>query len=263
MPHVTLTNYRLGIKMITGKYAGARAAAILVALGFALAGCVPSGGPQPHTVNLAAGSVEPSVFREPGDALSVGPTDAQLLYAAMPQERFPIPAVPIEQVDPKFWRQIVPNTTGEPEGTIVVDTPNKFLFLTLPGGKAVRYGIGVGRQGFSWSGRANVQWKQAWPRWHPPAEMIDRQPELEPYRDGGQSPGLNNPLGARALYIFQDNKDTLYRIHGTPEWNSIGKAVSSGCIRMMNQDVIDLYERVPEGTPIVVIPDYSTITESA
>ena len=108
--------------------------------------------------------------------------------------------------------------------------------------------------GFEWSGRGVIQYKRAWPRWTPPDEMIARQPELEPYSaaNGGKPPGLDNPLGARALYIFQDGQDTLYRIHGSPEWSSIGKSVSSGCVRMINQDVVDLFNRVQNKTPIVV-----------
>ncbi len=149
------------------------------------------------------------------------------------------------------------NPTGEPPGTLVVDTPAKYLYLTGADGSAVRYGIGVGREGFAWSGRAIVQYKRKWPRWTPPDEMVARQPELEKYSiaNGGMDPGLQNPLGARALYIFQNGRDTLYRLHGTAEQSSIGRSVSSGCIRLLNQDVIDLYERVPDGTPIKVIPD--------
>ena len=118
----------------------------------------------------------------------------------------------------------------------------------------MRYGVGIGREGFAWDGRGVIQWKQAWPRWTPPDSMIARQPDLERYsaRNGGMAPGLSNPLGARALYIFQNGQDTLYRLHGTREWRSIGKAVSSGCVRLMNQDVIDLYGRVKYHAPIVV-----------
>jgi lipoprotein-anchoring transpeptidase ErfK/SrfK len=179
------------------------------------------------------------------------------MYDAMPEERFPIPAVKIEEVDQRFWRTVVDNRTGEPAGTLVVDTPSKYLYFTGPDGSAVRYGIGVGREGFAWSGRAKVAYKREWPRWTPPDEMVARQPELEPFSiaNGGMNPGLRNPLGARALYIFKDDVDTLYRLHGTHEESSIGRAVSSGCIRLLNQDVIDLYQRVPNGTPIKVVPD--------
>ncbi len=183
-------------------------------------------------------------------------------YASITDGGFTLPAVPYERIDPRYYRQMVINTTGEPAGTVVVDTGNHFLYYTMPNGQAMRYGVGLGRAGFEWSGRGEIEWKQAWPRWFPPAEMIDRQPELEPYRAeydpatrtwlGGMAPGLNNPLGARAHYIYKDGVDTLYRIHGSPEWSSIGTSVSSGCVRMINQDVIDLYERVPEKTPVVV-----------
>lgn len=118
----------------------------------------------------------------------------------------------------------------------------------------MRYGIGVGRQGFAWSGDATIALKRQWPRWKAPTSMIARRPDLEPYSvaNGGMAPGLNNPLGARALYLFKNGVDTLYRIHGTPEARSIGQAVSSGCIRMLNHDVIDLYGRVPIGAKVVV-----------
>jgi len=125
------------------------------------------------------------------------------------------------------------------------------LYDVREGGQALRYGIGIGRTGFAWSGRALIAWKRPWPTWTPPAEMIEREPALEEWREG-MPPGLHNPLGARALYIFKDGADTLYRLHGTTEEWSIGRAVSSGCVRLLNQDVIDLYSRVPANTPIVV-----------
>lgn len=180
--------------------------------------------------------------------------EAALLYAARPEEQFPLPAIPVEKLDPKFYRQMVSNPTGEPPGTLVVDTGNHFLYFTYPNGQAMRYGVGLGRAGFAWAGRGKIQYKRQWPRWTPPDEMIARQPELAPYSaaNGGMPPGLDNALGARALYIFQNKQDTLYRIHGSPEWWTIGKSVSSGCVRMINQDVIDLYDRVPDGTQILV-----------
>lgn len=176
------------------------------------------------------------------------------MYAAVPDEPFPIPAVDTRLVPRRFWRQMVDDPTGEAPGTVVVDTPNRYLYLVREGGKALRYGVGVGREGFSWAGEARIAWKRKWPTWTPPATMIARQPELEKHRYG-MAPGLDNPLGARALYIFEGKRDTLYRLHGTNEPQSIGKAVSSGCIRLLNQDVIDLYDRVPNSTRIVVIPD--------
>ena len=188
-------------------------------------------------------------------------TSALAMYAAMPEERFPIPALDLDRVNRRYLRQIVDYRTDEQPGTIVVDTPNKFLYLVLEDGKAMRYGIGVGREGYSWAGRARIGWKREWPTWTPPSEMIERRPELAKYRNG-QTAGLDNPLGARALYIFEGNRDTLYRLHGTNEPWTIGKSVSSGCIRLFNQDIIDLYGRVPVGTPIVVIPDPDTIIAS-
>ncbi|MEX0408774.1 L,D-transpeptidase [Aquibium sp. LZ166] len=193
---------------------------------------------------------------------SVGPAESEpatdtsylSMYRAKPEEDFPIPAVDLTKVDKRFYRQLVDDPTGERPGTVVVDTRSYFLYLVRPNGKAMRYGVGLGRQGFTWSGEGVIQWKQRWPKWTPPAEMIARQPELARYsaENGGQPPGLDNPLGARALYIFQNGEDTLYRLHGTPEFWTIGKAVSSGCVRLMNQDIIDLYGRVATPTPIIV-----------
>lgn len=179
------------------------------------------------------------------------------MYYAMPYEQFPIPEVDISKLDKRFWRTEVDYPTDEKPGTLIVDTPGKYLYHVKQYGRATRYGIGVGRDGFSWAGRAIVAYKRKWPRWTPPDSMVARQPELEPYSiaNGGMGPGLRNPLGARALYIHQNGKDTLYRLHGTPEAHSIGKAVSSGCIRLINQDVIHLHDEVRDGSRIVVIPD--------
>ena len=177
------------------------------------------------------------------------------MYGPKLDEPFPLPAIPYQEIDPIYLRQEVDDPTGERPGTLVVDTSKRFLYLVRENGRAMRYGVGIGRAGFSWSGRAIVQWKQKWPKWTPPEEMIARQPELEKYsaENGGMAPGLDNPLGARALYIFQNGEDTLYRLHGSPEYRSIGKAVSSGCVRLINQDVCDLYDRVPTRTPILVV----------
>jgi lipoprotein-anchoring transpeptidase ErfK/SrfK len=177
------------------------------------------------------------------------------MYAAVIDEGYQIPAVPIESMEQRYLRQLVPDPTGERPGTIVVDTSSHFLYLVRENKEALRYGVGLGRAGFEWSGRAMVQWKRKWPKWTPPATMIAREPHLAQYSaaNGGMQPGLDNPLGARALYIFQNGEDTLYRLHGTPEWQSIGRSVSSGCVRLTNQDVIDLYDRVPNRTPILVV----------
>lgn len=154
--------------------------------------------------------------------------------------------------DPKFERTIVPFRTSEKPGTIIIDTDKKFLFYVLPDFQAIRYGVGVGREGFGWSGQVRVGRKAEWPTWTPPAEMIERDPKLVKFASGMPG-GLDNPLGSRALYLYEGNKDSLYRIHGTNEPWSIGLNVSSGCIRMLNEDVEDLYERVSSGTPVFVI----------
>lgn len=176
----------------------------------------------------------------------------EAMYAAVDDGGYALPAIPYGKVDARFLRQTVPNPTGEPAGTLVVDTAGKFLYLVQDDGTALRYGVGLGRQGYSWKGRAVVQWKRKWPTWTPPDAMIGRDPKLEKWRQG-MPPGVTNPLGSRALYIFKDGQDTLYRIHGSPEWRSIGKSASSGCVRMFNQDVMDLYDRVPGKTPLLVV----------
>jgi lipoprotein-anchoring transpeptidase ErfK/SrfK len=136
--------------------------------------------------------------------------------------------------------------TREPAGTIIIDTPNTYLYLVLGNGQAMRYGIGVGREGFTWAGAERISKMSEWPDWHPPKEMIERQPYLPRFMAGGAS----NPLGARALYLGK----TLYRIHGTNQPSTIGSFVSSGCIRLVNEDVEDLYSRVQVGTRVVVLP---------
>lgn len=211
-------------------------------------------GSASSTALLLTGCTTSVVLPESGPVVKTSRSYA-LMYAAMPEERFPIPSVDLNRVPARFYRRVVDYPTSEQVGTIVVDTSKFFLYLVQEDGKAIRYGVGLGRAGFEWSGRARVGWKQQWPKWTPPDEMIEREPELAEWsaQNGGMPPGLNNPLGARALYVFQGNVDTLYRIHGSPEFWTIGKAVSSGCVRMMNQDIIDLYSRVPTNSPIVVV----------
>ena len=148
-------------------------------------------------------------------------------------------------IDPKFEKQVVAYDGSHAPGTLVIDTPNKFLYLVQANGKALRYGIGVGKPGFTWSGVKQISMKKEWPDWTPPAEMLKRRPDLPRHMEGGPE----NPLGARAMYLGT----SLYRIHGSNEPWTIGTNVSSGCIRMRNQDVIDLYGRVPVGTKVVVI----------
>ena len=172
------------------------------------------------------------------------------------------------RVDPIYFRRAVQYPSTEKPGTIIVDVQNRFLYSIEGSGRAIRYGIGVGRQGFSWSGMATVRDKQEWPDWYPPREMIERKPELMSQVSALQSGlgvpgGPTNPLGARALYLWQGNKDTLYRIHGTNEPWTIGRSVSSGCIRMLNQDVIDLYQRTPLGAKVVVLTSDGRAATSA
>ena len=156
--------------------------------------------------------------------------------------------------DKKFDRQEVSYDTSEEAGTIVIDTKAKFLYLVQPGGKAIRMGVGVGREGFGWAGTVHIGNKQEAPKWFPPPEMVERQPELAKYTEKGMPGGEGNPLGVRALYLHDEKgKDTLYRIHGTIEPWSIGLNVSSGCIRMLNENVTELYDLVDVGTKVVVL----------
>lgn len=172
-------------------------------------------------------------------------------YSSVTDAGYVVPAIPTQKIAPQYRRQVVKYETSETPGTIVVDTQNKFLYHVEPDGKAMRYGIGVGREGFTWKGNAKVAMKREWPTWTPPSAMIKRQPELAKFASG-MEPGLNNPLGPRALYLYKGGQDSGYRLHGTPEWWSIGKNVSSGCIRMMNQDIMDLYDRTDVGSKVIV-----------
>ena len=165
--------------------------------------------------------------------------------AALPPEVRPETG-PRKELPPQFRRTLVDYYTREPAGTIIVDTPNTYLYLVLGQGKALRYGIGVGREGFTWSGAEKVSRKAEWPDWNPPEQMIERQPYLPRFMAGGDG----NPLGARALYLG----DTIYRIHGTNQPSTIGTFVSSGCIRLTNEDITDLHSRVKVGTRVVVLP---------
>jgi lipoprotein-anchoring transpeptidase ErfK/SrfK len=167
------------------------------------------------------------------------------VIASLPPEDQPEQG-PRKDLPERFRRQIVSFTTPEPAGTIIIDTPNTFLFLVLGNGKAIRYGVGVGRDGFTWSGTERISRMKEWPDWFPPKEMIERQPYLPRFMAGGET----NPLGARALYLG----NTVYRIHGTNQPSTIGSFVSSGCIRLTNDDIEDLYNRVSLGTRVVVLP---------
>jgi len=167
------------------------------------------------------------------------------------------------QADPAFARTVVSYAAHVPAGTVVIDPGSHFLYLVQGGGQAIRYGVGVGGEGFGWSGSATVHNKQEWPDWYPPAEMLQRKPELRQHMTQLQSGigmrgGPENPIGARALYLWQGNKDTLYRIHGTNEPWTIGQNVSSGCIRLTNDDIVDLYDRTPIGAKVFVLATYGT-----
>ncbi len=155
------------------------------------------------------------------------------------------------KIDKKWHRQVVKYKSSEPVGTVVVDTRNHFLYLIMENQTAIRYGIAVGKEGFKWYGRSTIDRKAKWPKWTPPPEMLKRNPDLPPFVEGGS---MKNPLGARALYLHRDGADTGYRFHGTIQPWSIGTDASSGCIRMFNEDVMDLYQRCPIGTLTQVLP---------
>ena len=171
-------------------------------------------------------------------------------YGRLDDGRFTVAAVP--QVRPELRRTEVAYDTRHPAGTVIVDTPERRLFYVMGGGRAMRYGIGVGKQGLALRGNATVGRKGQWPSWTPTANMMQRDPRNRQFA-GGVPGGPSNPLGARALYLYRGGRDTMFRIHGTNQPNSIGHAVSSGCVRMLNHDVIDLYERVPVGATVVVM----------
>jgi lipoprotein-anchoring transpeptidase ErfK/SrfK len=173
-------------------------------------------------------------------------------YAAFEDNGHAVPAIPAAYLTDENVRQVVDYAGPEAPGTIVVDPAAHFLYLVEEGGKAMRYRVGVGKAGFAFAGNATIARKAEWPGWTPTANMLKREPErFGPYA-GGVDGGLGNPLGARALYLYRGGRDTYYRIHGTNEPGTIGRSVSSGCIRMFNQDVIDLERRVPEGSQVVV-----------
>ena len=205
-----------------------------------LAGCAPQQGAGPGTAwNAGAG-------------LGV---QYAAIYGALANEPFPVQAVDLSRVQPQYLRQEALYETPERPGTVVVDPNNRFLYLVEGTGRALRYGVGVGRvEAFNFRGEAVIGRKAEWPHWTPTPDMIAREPErYGPYRDGLPG-GEGNPLGARALYLYRDGRDTSYRLHGTIEPWTIGTKVSSGCIRLLNQDVIDLYRRVPLGAKVVVLP---------
>ena len=210
------------------------------------AGAAQGGAPGSTEAN-AGGPVQ-------GDPRSSGPRTSDPRYMALPPEDRPETG-PRKELPPQFRRTQVDYFTKEPAGTIIIDTPNTYLYLVLGNGKALRYGIGVGREGFTWSGAEKISRMAEWPDWNPPEQMIERQPYLPRFMAGGDG----NPLGARALYLG----DTLYRIHGTNQPSTIGSFVSSGCIRLSNEDITDLYGRVKVGTRVVVLSGKERATAAA
>jgi len=180
------------------------------------------------------------------------------IYAAVAGEPFPVPAVDLSRVDPKFYRREVAYPTREIAGTIVVDPRARFAYLVQEGGRAIRYGVGVGKhEAFNFRGVAAIARKAEWPRWVPTPDMIKREPKRYGPYAGGMAGGAGNPLGPRALYLYANGRDTYYRLHGTVEPWTIGTMVSSGCVRLLNQDIIDLYSRVQIGAKVVVLPAQS------
>ncbi|MFK5979326.1 MAG: L,D-transpeptidase [Rhizobiaceae bacterium] len=223
-----------------------QSAAMLGAV-LALTGC--------NSTNSTLG--EPTIALSSVDVVST----ASYAYAPIVDDDISLPAFDYTKMRERYLRRVVSLRTRYKAGTIIVDTTGPFLYLVQRGGKAIRYGIAVGKEGFEWSGDAVVKRKTKWPTWTPPAEMIARSPKLAAYADGMPA-GIQNPLGARAMYLFKDGKDTMYRIHGTNYPLSIGKNASSGCFRMINQDVIDLYERVKPGAKVIVRHAPPTYTEN-
>jgi lipoprotein-anchoring transpeptidase ErfK/SrfK len=227
-------------------------------LGTSFGGCVPQ---QPVGASVGPVAVNPSPEvpeQRARAAVLEEPFVGTAAYGPVPGERFPVPAAPLSRINPAFLRARVAYASNEKPGTIVVDPGSRYLYFVEEGGRAMRYGVGVGKEGFAWSGTAVIHDKQEWPDWYPPKEMIQRRPDLRPQLSELQSGigvpgGPSNPLGARAMYLWQGNKDTLYRIHGTNEPWTIGTNVSSGCIRMINQDAIDLYARTATGTNVIVL----------
>ncbi len=233
LPEISRTAHRLGA---------------VLALPMLLAACSSYGSSgQWVPVGAHAARVEPIPSRFPPETIA--------MYGPITEgEQHPVPGISLRRMNPAFVRQIVPFESPEPPGTIIVDPQQKFLFLVLGNGEAMRYGVGVGKAGMEWAGTATIRRTAQWPRWTPTPDMIARDPAKNAPWAGGMPGGPTNPLGARALYLYDENgRDTLYRIHGTNEPWTIGSAVSSGCIRMMNQDVIDLYNRIQPGTRVIVV----------
>jgi lipoprotein-anchoring transpeptidase ErfK/SrfK len=179
--------------------------------------------------------------------------EAAKLYGPVVDDKFQIPAVDVTKIDPKYYRRMVKYDSNEAVGTIIVDPHNYYVYRIEGDGKATRYGANVGRQGFLWNGEAYVGRKAEWPVWTPPKEMIQRQPEAGKYA-GGMPGGLDNPLGARVLYLYQNGVYTLFTIYSTSDPETIGTNLTSGCTGLLSQDMIDLYSRTPVKTKVIVLP---------
>ncbi|MDN5788637.1 L,D-transpeptidase, partial [Pseudorhodobacter sp.] len=215
-----------------------RLSGLPVAMSLLLAGCVApmATTPADPVATQRSAEVEP----------------ASTAYVAKMDGNIAIPAIPLEKFPEALRRQEVSYASTMPPGSIVINPGQKFLYLITGKNEAIRYGISVGKSGFEWAGEAVVSETKNWPTWTPPKEMIARKPELEKWKDG-QPGGPTNPLGARAIYLLSGGRDYGYRIHGTPDWWSIGKNASSGCIRMIQQDVIDLNQRIRPGAEVLVL----------
>jgi len=179
--------------------------------------------------------------------------EAARIYGPLPNEKFPVPAVDITKLDPKYFRQTVRYDTKEPPGTIIIDPAHYFLYRIEGDGLATRYGANVSRAGFLWSGEVYVGRKAEWPTWTPPKEMIARQPEARQYARGMPG-GLDNPLGARVLYLYKNGVYTVYTIYSTSDPETIGNGITSGCTGLLTQDMIDLYARTPVKTKVIMLP---------
>ena len=231
--------------------------AALLSSALIVSGCLPaemgpvaSSPPEPAAVVAAPAPAEAEVAAKP----PAPPPDPELvaMYASRADGERTVPAIDVSAFHRELLRSHVDFATAEAPGTIVIDTKGPFLYFVEPEGRATRYGIAIGREGFGWAGAGTIARSASWPRWTPPPEMIERDPSLAKWA-GGQPGGVSNPLGARALYIYFGGADSGYRIHGTNTPKSIGWAASSGCFRMLNQDVIDLYDRVQMGAKVVVL----------
>lgn len=226
----------------------------------AVSSYAPPGQTGPNSAAIHKGSSSYASFLARDQAIASRPQpqafDYASIYGAVVDDGITIEAVDYTRFNPDHLRKQVRYFGPERPGTIVIDAKRRQLYLVQPDGMAIRYGIAVGKEGFGWTGNAVLQWKRPWPTWTPPKDMIARKPELAKYAEGMEG-NINNPLGARAMYLFKNGQDTMYRIHGTNRPYSIGKAASSGCFRMINQDVIDLYGRVGNKGAVMVRPHVS------